>query len=202
MFTGIIESNGIVTRLVSEKSNLVITIESDISAELKVDQSLAHDGVCLTVTNVTDKTHQITAIKETIDRTTLGQWKTGQLVNLERAMVFGARLDGHLVQGHVDDVAICQAVEDMDGSTLFTFAFDPTHAPLLVQKGSIAINGVSLTLVNPERDHFSVAIIPYTMEHTNFNKLMVGSSVNLEFDIMGKYFARMLDAYKPLMSSQ
>lgn len=200
MFTGIIESCGIVKDLSWQQSNLEITIESEISSGLTVDQSISHDGVCLTVTAVENNTHRITAVKETLNRSTLGTWCIGQLVNLERAMVFGGRLDGHLVQGHVDDFGTCELIQDMDGSRFITFSFAKKHEELLVQKGSVAINGVSLTVVDPSEDQFSVAIIPYTWEHTNFHKLQPGSKVNLEFDIMGKYFARMMDAYKPRMN--
>ena len=202
MFTGIIESCGTIRDLQWQRTNLIATIESEISADLKVDQSVSHDGVCLTVTSIEDHLHQVTAVQETLQKSTLSQWKTNQLVNLERAMVFGARLDGHLVQGHVDGWGECMDIQDMDGSRMITFSYEKEHAPLLVQKGSVAVNGVSLTVIDPGVDQFSVAIIPYTWEHTNFKHLQKGSKVNLEFDIMGKYFARMIDAYKPLFKEQ
>lgn len=199
MFTGIIESCGTIRDLEWQQTNLIATVESDISSQLKVDQSISHDGVCLTVTGVLQNRHRVTAVQETLHRSTLSNWKIGQLVNLERAMVFGARLDGHLVQGHVDSRGQCIDIKDVEGSRMITFAFDREHAPLLVQKGSVAIDGVSLTVIDPGEEQFSVAIIPYTWEHTNFKNLQKGSEVNLEFDIMGKYFARMIDAYKPLL---
>lgn len=197
MFTGIIESCGLVKDLKQERSNLNVIIESDISSQLKIDQSVSHDGVCLTVTSVQGNTHQITAVRETLERSTLSDWQTGQIVNLERAMIYGARLDGHMVQGHVDDRGRCIALSDMDGSKLITFTFDTQYAPLVVPKGSISVNGVSLTVIDPDKSSFSVAIIPYTWKHTNLRQIKVGSRVNLEFDIMGKYFVRMMEAYMP-----
>ena len=190
MFTGIVEAGGEVVAVEREGSNLHFTLKSPISKELKIDQSLAHDGVCLTVVRQEGDTHVVTAIDETLRRTALSEWKPGRFVNLERAMQLGARLDGHIVQGHVDDVGVCTAVETQDGSWLFSFEFDSRHAGLLVPKGSICINGVSLTVIEPARDTFQVAIIPYTYEHTNFGQLQPGMKVNLEFDILGKYILR------------
>lgn len=190
MFTGIIEAGGELIAVERDGSNLHFTLKSPISKELKIDQSLAHDGVCLTVVNQEGDTHVVTAIDETLRRTALSEWKPGRLVNLERAMQLGARLDGHIVQGHVDDVGVCTAVEPQDGSWLFSFRFNPRHAGLLVPKGSVCINGVSLTVVEPTKDTFQVAIIPYTYEHTNFGQLQPGMKVNLEFDILGKYILR------------
>lgn len=195
MFTGIIEAAGTITKIVQDQDNVHFTVASDISDELKIDQSLAHDGVCLTVVALTDKTHTVTAIRETMDRTRLGGWATGDTVNLERAMQAGARLDGHIVQGHVDNVGECLRVEEAGGSWYFTFKYALSPEHLLVDKGSVCINGVSLTVVEPVEDTFKVAIIPYTYEHTNFRALRAGSKVNLEFDIIGKYIARQLAAY-------
>jgi len=196
MFTGIIESSGTITNIEREGDNYHFTVASDISDELKIDQSLAHDGVCLTVVALTDKTHTVTAIRETMDRTRLGDWSVGDTVNLERAMQAGARLDGHIVQGHVDTVGECLRVAEAGGSWYFTFRYQLTPEHLLVDKGSVCINGVSLTVVEPVEDTFKVAIIPYTYEHTNFNALRPGSKVNLEFDIIGKYIARQMAAYQ------
>lgn len=201
MFTGIIESIGTVKDLREDQTNLIVTIESEISSQLKVDQSVSHDGVCLTVTSVEGNSHCITAVQETLQRSTLGTWTKGRKVNLERAMVYGGRLDGHMVQGHVDDYGECLDIQDMDGSRLIRFTFADHHASLLVPKGSISVNGVSLTVIDPDENSFSVAIIPYTWDHTNFQDLIPGSKVNLEFDIMGKYFVRMMEAYKPLLGS-
>ncbi len=198
MFTGIIESAGKITRIEHEADNVHFTVASPLSAELKIDQSLAHDGVCLTVVALDDGTHTVTAIRETLERTRLGEWKTGDTVNLERAMQAGARLDGHIVQGHVDTVGECLKVEEAGGSWYFTFRYALSPETLLVDKGSVCINGVSLTVVEPVDDTFKVAIIPYTYEHTNFNALAPGVKVNLEFDIIGKYIARQMAAYRKL----
>ncbi len=195
MFTGIIESLGIVENSRTEGSNIHFTIASDISHTLKIDQSLAHNGVCLTVVALEDGAHTVTAIQETLNRSNLGNLKTGSFVNLERAMLANARLDGHLVQGHVDTTAECVAVETLDGSWYYRFRYIPTEEHLLVDKGSICINGVSLTVVEPHDDLFSVAIIPYTYEHTTFKTLQIGNKVNLEFDIIGKYIARYAKLY-------
>jgi riboflavin synthase len=196
MFTGIIEAAGTITHLEREGDNVHFTVQSSISHELKVDQSLAHDGVCLTVIALTENTHTVTAIRETMDRTRLGEWKVGDRVNLERAMQAGARLDGHIVQGHVDTVGECLEVTEAGGSWYFTFRYQLSPETLLVDKGSVCINGVSLTVVEPVEDTFKVAIIPYTYEHTNFKALASGKKVNLEFDIIGKYIARQMAAYR------
>ena len=196
MFTGIIEAQGRVERIEREGTNVHFTIASSISDELKIDQSIAHDGVCLTVVSMTPGQHTVTAIEETLLRSRLGEWKEGTTVNLERAMKSNARLDGHMVQGHVDKTGECISVDDRDGSWYYRFRYEPAPEHLLVDKGSICVNGVSLTVVNPTVDEFSVAIIPYTYEHTNFNQLQVGSKINLEFDIIGKYIARHLALYQ------
>jgi riboflavin synthase len=195
MFTGIIESLGQLTAMRAEGDNLHFTIASPISEQLKVDQSVSHDGVCLTVVAVADGTHTVTAIRETLLRSKLQAWKPGQFINLERAMLAHARLDGHLVQGHVDTVGACVSVEEAGGSWYYRFRYAPRPDWLLVDKGSVCINGVSLTVVEPADDTFSVAIIPYTYEHTNFRQLVAGDLVNLEFDVIGKYIARHLAAY-------
>lgn len=198
MFTGIIESLGKVKSVVKDRSNLHFTIESQISDSLKIDQSVSHNGVCLTVVDVGADWHQVTAVEETLRRTNLGDWRTGTLVNLERCLPIGGRLDGHMVQGHVDELVECVEVTETGGSWKFSFRFRPEQAGLLVDKGSVCLNGVSLTVVSPGQDRFSVAIIPYTWEHTNFKTLAVGDSVNIEFDILGKYIARQMEAYRPV----
>ncbi len=195
MFTGIIEDLGKVLRVEKHGTNLDFTLSSSLSDELKIDQSLAHDGVCLTVVAVSGGSHTVTAVEETLRRSNLAQWKTGTLVNLERAMLPGNRLDGHMVQGHVDSTATCVGREDRDGSWRFTFQYLPSPEHMLVDKGSVCVNGVSLTVVEPRGELFSVAIIPYTFEHTNFRTVQVGDTVNLEFDIIGKYIARHLALY-------
>lgn len=195
MFTGIIEAAGTISAIQKEGSNIHFTVASPISEQLKIDQSLAHDGVCLTVVAVAEGTHTVTAIKETLDRTRLGAWAVGKQVNLERAMQAGARLDGHIVQGHVDTIGECLSVSEVDGSWYYTFRYALQPDRLLVDKGSVCINGVSLTVVSPVEDTFQVAIIPYTYEHTNFKELQPGDVVNLEFDIIGKYIAKHLAAY-------
>jgi len=193
MFTGIIEEIGIVSELKNDKENLNITIKSDLAKLLKVDQSLAHNGVCLTVVKLIDDNHYaITAIKETLDKSNFKFLKIGDLINLERAMKLGNRLDGHIVQGHVDRTAICSKVENADGSFVFTFNYVPEKENLIIEKGSITVNGVSLTVVNSKKNQFSVAIIPFTTEHTNFKHIKKGGVVNLEFDVIGKYVARLL----------
>lgn len=196
MFTGIIESLGTVKAIREEGSNVHFTIASTISSELKIDQSLAHNGVCLTVVAIKDGTHTVTAIQETLNRSNLGTLQVGSLVNLERAMLANARLDGHLVQGHVDTTAECLEIQTLDGSWYYRFRYIPTEEHLLVDKGSICVNGVSLTVVEPHDDVFSVAIIPYTYAHTTFKTLQVGDNVNLEFDIIGKYIARYAKLYQ------
>jgi riboflavin synthase len=192
MFTGIIETLGKVAELKYENGNVNITVESDISAELKIDQSVAHNGVCLTVVDLANGRHTVTAIQETLNKTNIGHLEVGDLVNLERCMQMNARLDGHIVQGHVDQTAICTAYNELDGSWEYTFTYDASRNNVTVEKGSICINGISLTVVNSEANSFSVAIIPYTYEHTNLQQVRVGSVVNLEFDIIGKYVARLM----------
>ena len=192
MFTGIIETLGKITNLQHEQGNLHITVESAISNELKIDQSVAHNGVCLTVVAVADGKHTVTAIEETLNKTSLGHLKLNDPVNLERCMQMNARLDGHIVQGHVDQTAICTNFKQLDGSWEYTFTYDAAQSNITVEKGSICVNGISLTVVNSQADSFSVAIIPYTFEHTNLHKVREGSIVNLEFDIIGKYVARLL----------
>lgn len=196
MFTGIIETMGIVEEIRLNGTNKEFTISSAISNELKVDQSLAHNGVCLTVTSVENGKHQVTAIDETLLRSNLGDLKIGESINLERAMSGLSRFDGHLVQGHVDTVGVVKSVLDKDGSWIFTFNFPEENKHLLVDKGSVCINGVSLTVINPTSNTFQVAIIPYTYENTSFKSLQEGDPVNLEFDILGKYIARYAAAYK------
>ncbi len=190
MFTGIIEDLGEVTQIHQEGTNIDLTIKSNISDQLKIDQSLAHNGVCLTVTRQDEHSHTVTAIKETLQRSNIGDLKIGSYVNLERAMSANARLDGHLVQGHVDTVAKCISVNEENGSWTYTFSYQADQNALLVDKGSVCINGVSLTVVNPIEDKFSVAIIPYTYEHTTFKSIQPDHFVNLEFDIIGKYIAK------------
>jgi riboflavin synthase len=192
MFTGIIEEQGEVVELKKEKDNLHITVKSNLSSELKVDQSLSHDGVCLTVVALGPGTHTITAIDETLEKSNLGRLRVGSHVNLERATRIGSRLDGHIVQGHVDQVGICTRVEELEGSWMFTFEYDPAYDNITIEKGSITVNGVSLTVVNSKEKSFSVAIIPYTFENTNFHEIRVNDTVNLEFDVIGKYVARLL----------
>lgn len=191
MFTGIIETLGTVKGIEREKENLHLTIQSTITNELKIDQSVAHNGVCLTVVAIDNDEYTVTAIKETLDKTNIGDLQVGEEVNLERAMKLGARLDGHIVQGHVDRTGVCKSIEDADGSTVFTFSYDFDGSNVTIEKGSITINGVSLTVVNSKKDEFSVAIIPYTFEHTTFKNFTIGSKVNLEFDVIGKYVARL-----------
>ena len=192
MFTGIIETLGEVVELNTQLDNLHITVASTISSELKIDQSVAHNGVCLTVVNLGSSTHTVTAIKETLDKTNLGELTVGGLVNLERCMQMNARLDGHIVQGHVDQVAACESVEEQNGSWLFTFNYDAGSNNVTVEKGSISVNGISLTVVNSREGRFSVAIIPYTFENTCLKNVKPGDIVNLEFDIIGKYVARLM----------
>lgn len=195
MFTGIIESLGKVTRLEEEGSNVHLTIASELSHQLKIDQSLAHNGVCLTVVAKDQHTHTVTAVEETLKRSNIGDLAEDKTVNLERAMISGGRLDGHIVQGHVDATGTCREIKEVDGSWYFRFQYTPTEEHLLVDKGSVCINGVSLTVVDPVDDHFSVAIIPYTYEHTTFRDMQVGDRINLEFDILGKYIAQYAKLY-------
>lgn len=195
MFTGIVEGMARVVGIEQEQSNFHFTLQTPIARELKVDQSLAHDGTCLTVVKVDHEKEQyvVTAIQETLDKTNLGSWVVGYEVNLERSMQANSRFDGHIVQGHVDQTAICTKVEETDGSWKFTFRYDPGKGNFTVSKGSISVNGVSLTVVDSEKDHFSVAIIPYTYQVTNFHNFKEGSVVNIEFDILGKYVSRLLE---------
>lgn len=190
MFTGIIEQLGKVTSIEKEAGNIHFTITAQLSSELKIDQSVAHNGVCLTVVKLSPDSYTVTAIQETLDKTNLGSWKVGSKVNLERCMQMNGRLDGHIVQGHVDTTATCISIEDQQGSWKYTFQHDP--AQITVEKGSVTVNGVSLTVVDSMKDTFSVCIIPYTHEHTNFHQLEVNDTVNLEFDIIGKYVAKMM----------
>lgn len=192
MFTGIIETIGRVIELKKDQDNLHLMIESDISNELKIDQSVAHNGVCLTVVAITDGTHTVTAVAETLSKSNLGKLKTGDLINLERCMQINGRLDGHIVQGHVDQTGICTEVNELAGSWEYTFSYEPSAGNVTVKKGSICINGISLTVVNSRDNAFSVAIIPYTYEHTNMQELKKGDIINLEFDIIGKYVARFM----------
>jgi riboflavin synthase len=191
MFTGIIESMGLIEAVLPSGSNTSFWISSPISSSLKTDQSVSHNGVCLTVEEVVNDQHRVTAIQETLNKTTLDQWKQGDLVNLERCMTLNGRLDGHIVQGHVDTTATCLTVSDQDGSRVYRFRFPDSFAHLVVEKGSISLDGISLTIFDLARDEFSVAIIPYTYEHTNLKHVHAGNSVNLEFDLIGKYVARM-----------
>lgn len=193
MFTGIIESLGTVTKLEKDKDNLHISIESNITDELKIDQSVAHNGVCLTVINIENNVYTVTAIQETLDKTNLNDLNIGDVVNLERAMKLGDRLDGHIVQGHVDQTAICTNIESANGSWFFSFEYDPSQSNITIEKGSITINGTSLTVVNSGKNTFNVAIIPYTYEHTNFKNFKKGTEVNLEFDVLGKYVAKLME---------
>lgn len=193
MFTGIIEDIGIVTHLRKEFKNLHISIRSKITSELKIDQSVAHNGVCLTVVEINNNQYTVTAIKETLDKTNLKTLKINDNVNLERAMKLGDRLDGHIVQGHIDQTAVCTNIEEENGSWIFTFKYNAALNNITIEKGSITINGTSLTVVNSKKDEFSVAIIPYTYNNTNFNTLKKGSIVNLEFDVLGKYVAKLID---------
>ncbi len=197
MFTGIVEEMGKIVKVERDQSNIHFTVETPLAKELKVDQSMAHDGVCLTVVKVDAEKNQyvVTAIQETLDKTCLREWKEGYEVNLERSMSMGERLDGHIVQGHVDQTATCVKVEEMDGSWKYTFEYDKSKNNITVEKGSISVNGTSLTVVDSEPNRFSVAIIPYTYEHTNFHNFKEGTIVNLEFDVFGKYVARLLEQY-------
>lgn len=192
MFTGIIETLGTVTGIRSEGTNKHFNLTAPFTNELKIDQSVAHNGVCLTVVAIENDTYTVTAIDETLQKTSLNDLKEGDIVNLERCMQANGRFDGHVVQGHVDQVGICESVEDQNGSWLFTFSYDGSIGNVTVEKGSICINGISLTVVNSKENQFSVAIIPYTYEHTNLQHVKPGTRVNLEFDIIGKYLARLL----------
>lgn len=196
MFTGIIETLGKVVGIDAEGSNLHLRIETPLANELKIDQSVAHNGVCLTVVEKTSKQYTVTAIAETLEKTSLNHFKVGQLINLERAMILGSRLDGHIVQGHVDQIGVCSGLKEEDGSWVFTFTYDPDKSNVTIEKGSITIDGTSLTVVNSEKNSFSVAIIPYTYAHTCFQQYEIGTVVNLEFDVIGKYVKRLLEVGK------
>ena len=196
MFTGIIETIGTIIDIVKINDNLNITISSLITNELKIDQSVAHNGICLTVVAIKDDCYTVTAIKETIQKTAIATWRVNDVVNLERAMILGARLDGHIVQGHVDQTATCCAIKEENGSWVFTFEYDEKMGNITIEKGSITVNGVSLTVVNSQKNSFSVAIIPYTFDHTGFKNICVDTTVNLEFDVIGKYVARLYENTK------
>lgn len=196
MFSGIIEETAVVTAIKRDKDNIDFTLQCSFAADLKIDQSVAHNGVCLTVVDVKGSEYTVTAMKETLERSNLGLLKTGDKVNIERSMIMNGRLDGHLVQGHVDMTATCIDIKDANGSTYFTFKYPyneemTRHGYFTVDKGSVTVNGVSLTVCNPTEDTFQVAIIPYTFEHTNFHDIKAGTKVNIEFDILGKYIARL-----------
>jgi riboflavin synthase len=193
MFTGIIESLGVVKNIVKEGDNIHISIESDFTSELKIDQSVAHNGVCLTTVAINGNEYTVTAIKETLDKSNFKHLKIGDKINLERAMILGARLDGHIVQGHVDQTAVCTGVIEEDGSWVFSFEYDNSLNNITIEKGSITVNGTSLTVVNSINNTFSVAIIPYTYDFTNFHTFKKGTVVNLEFDVIGKYVAKLLE---------
>ncbi len=191
MFTGIIEGLGVVQKITEEGSNKSFSIKSDIAPEMKVDESICHNGVCLTVEDISNDIYKVTAIKETLDKTNIGTWKPGESINLERSMKMNGRLDGHIVQGHIDSTAKCISHEDVGGSHEFTFEFDKKFAGLVIEKGSISLNGISLTIFNLGLNTFSVAIIPYTYKHTNMQYLQIGMEVNIEFDLIGKYVSRL-----------
>ena len=193
MFTGIIETLGIISDIKKDQGNVHLTIQTNITNELKIDQSVAHNGVCLTVVEIFDNKHVVTAIQETINKTTLSLWKIGDKVNIERAMKLGDRLDGHIVQGHVDQTAVCTSIQEKSGSWEFTFEYDSALNNITIEKGSITVNGTSLTVVNSAKNSFSVAIIPYTYEYTIFHTFEIGTKVNLEFDVVGKYIAKIYE---------
>ncbi|WP_311325086.1 riboflavin synthase [Capnocytophaga sputigena] len=192
MFTGIIEEIGKIVRIEREQANLHLYVKSSFTNELKIDQSVAHNGVCLTVVAIDGDVYQVTAIAETLTKTHLGSLQVGDAVNLERGMLLNTRLDGHIVQGHTDQTGTCSAIQEEAGSTHFTFEYNPSTGNVVIEKGSITVNGVSLTVVDATRDSFSVAVIPYTLAHTNLQHLQIGSIVNLEFDVIGKYVARLM----------
>ena len=191
MFTGIIETLGALVEVKKDQENLHLTIESRLTNDLKIDQSIAHNGVCLTVVSKTNSTYTVTAIQETCLKTNIESWTVGDAINLERAMLLGARLDGHIVQGHVDQTGICTEIREAEGSWYFSFEYDSNLHNITIEKGSVTVNGVSLTVVNSKANSFSVAIIPYTYQHTNFHSFKVGTKVNLEFDVIGKYVSRL-----------
>jgi riboflavin synthase len=191
MFTGIIETLGTIQEIRKDKDNIHITVNSSITDELKIDQSVAHNGICLTVVDIIGSNYTVTAIGETIKKTTISHWQTNESVNLERAMKLGDRLDGHIVQGHVDQIGTCIVAKETNGSWFYTFEYDESLGNLTIEKGSVTVNGVSLTVVDSGKNKFSVAIIPYTYEHTNFKNIKEGTKVNLEFDVIGKYVSRL-----------
>ena len=192
MFTGIIEEIGKIVQIEREEANLHLYVKSSFTNELKIDQSVAHNGVCLTVVAIDGDVYQVTAIAETLAKTHLGSLQVGDAVNLERGMLLNTRLDGHIVQGHIDQTGTCTAIQEEAGSTRFTFQYDPSTGNVVIEKGSITVNGVSLTVIDATRDSFSVAVIPYTLAHTNLQHLQIGNIVNLEFDVIGKYVARLI----------
>jgi riboflavin synthase len=191
MFTGIIETLGNVVEIRKDRDNLHITVDSSITNELKIDQSVSHNGICLTVVNTQNSLYTVTAIAETIQKTNIGDWKVGDIINLERGMKLSDRLDGHIVQGHVDQIGNCISIEEANGSWNYTFEYDEKLNNITIEKGSITVNGVSLTVVNSKKNQFSVSIIPYTFENTNFKDFEVGTKINLEFDVIGKYVSRL-----------
>ena len=195
MFSGIVEDAALVTAIEKEQENLHITLKCSFVNDLKIDQSIAHNGVCLTVVKLLDDTYTVTAISETLQKTNLGLLKVGDKVNVERSMTINSLLDGHLVQGHVDQTARCTEIKESDGSWYYTFEYNTATGNFTVEKGSVSVNGVSLTVVNSQDGSFQVAIIPYTYEHTNFHQLKEGDTVNLEFDVIGKYIARLAERY-------
>jgi riboflavin synthase len=192
MFTGIIENIAIVKIIKKDGDNLVFTFKSNITSELKIDQSISHNGICLTVVDIFENNYSVVAIKETVLKSSIKNWKIGDEINLERAMKIGDRLDGHLVQGHVDQIAICEDIKEEKGSWYFSFKYKKSEN-ITIEKGSISVNGISLTVVNSKPNKFSVAIIPYTYNHTNFKNLKVGDTVNLEFDMVGKYISKLVN---------
>mgnify|MGYP001317226288 FL=1 len=191
MFTGIIENIAIITDIEQSRDNLILTFDSELTSEFKIDQSISHNGICLTVVKILNTTYSVVAIKETILKSSIKNWKVGDRINLERAMKIGNRLDGHIVQGHVDQIGICKKIVEENGSWYFSFKYEKSEH-LTIEKGSISINGISLTVVNSEINRFSVAIIPYTYNNTNFKNLKVGDTVNLEFDMVGKYISKLI----------
>lgn len=193
MFTGIIEDLGVIKQIENEDGNIHLTIKSSITNELKIDQSVSHNGVCLTVVNINNDDYTVTAIHETLQKSNIGSLNLNDIVNLERAMKLGSRLDGHIVQGHVDQVASCTAIKEDNGSWIFSFNYDSSLGNVTIEKGSVTVNGVSLTVVNSKNNSFSVAIIPYTYENTGFKNFKIGDLVNLEFDVIGKYVKRLMN---------
>jgi riboflavin synthase len=191
MFTGIIETLGTLVEVKKDLDNLHLTVQTPLTSELKIDQSVAHNGVCLTVVSKTESSYTVTAIQETCLKTNIESWAVGDAINLERAMLLGARLDGHIVQGHVDQTGVCTEIREAEGSWYYSFEYEPSLQNITIEKGSITVNGVSLTVVNSKANSFSVAIIPYTYAHTNFHSFAVGTQVNLEFDVIGKYVSRL-----------